>query len=249
MISAVLVTFNEAKNIVDCLESIKEFVTEIIVFDLDSSDNIEDVAKKYGAKFYKQKKADYVELVRNEAISKTRGEWVLVLDPDERLPKTLIDELKKVVKENKYSAVNIPRKNIFFGSWISHTNFWPDRHIRFFKKTVVNWPKIIHVYPKINGEILSLPAKEDLAITHFGYKSYWEFIKRQQRYSSVDAKNRYERGIRFSLLNLFWRPSREFLARFVKHQGYLDGKNGIFIVAVLMYYQFLMEFKLIKLQK
>src|SRR3989338_2052605 len=183
MISAVLVTLNEAVHLKSCLAGIKNNVDEIIVVDLGSRDESINIAKSYQAKVFNHQRVDYVELVRNFAISKATGEWVLLLDPDERVSESLWDKLEEVAKENKYSAVNIPRKNIFFGKWIKHTNWWPDRHIRFFKKYNIKWSDKIHSYPKVTGQVLNLKASEEYALTHFGYDSIKQFIEKQNRYS------------------------------------------------------------------
>lgn len=245
MISTLIVTLNETEKLVKCLESIKNFSDEVVIINLGSRDGLEDKLKKYKVSVFQHKKVKYVELVRNFAISKAKGEWILILDPDEQVPSSLKDELIKITKEDNFTAVNIPRKNIFFNQWISHTNFWPDRQIRFFKKGYVEWTTIIHSYPKVKGELLNLPASEELAILHYGYDSYIQFIKRQIRYSNVEAENRYKNGARFSFINLIWLPLREFLVRFVKHKGFLDGLNGLFLVFTLMFFRIITELKLL----
>lgn len=191
----------------------------------------------------------YVELVRNLAIEKARGDWILVLDPDETITSQLAEKLRQIAKEESFDAVNIPRKNVFFGKWIAHTNFWPDRQIRFFKKGKVIWLDKIHSYPKVFGKILDLPAEEDLAIVHFGYDNIAQFWNRQKRYSSVEAENRYKNGQRFSFKNLLWLPLREFLVRFIKHKAFLDGLEGLIIVFILVFYKVVTELKLLKAEK
>ena len=251
MISTVIVTLNETEKLVKCLESIKHFSSEIVIVDLGSIDNLADLAQRYNAKVFNHDRVLYVELVRNFAISKAVGDWILILDPDEQIPKSLARKLQEIAvdkNDKNYVAVNIPRKNIFFGTWIKHTNFWPDIQIRFFRKGYVEWSAIIHSYPKVKGKILNLPASEELAILHYGYDNYTQFIKRQIRYSQIEAENRYKKGERFSILNLIWLPTREFLVRFVKHKGFLDGLNGFFLVFTLMFFKIITEFKLLVLE-
>lgn len=249
MISAVLVCLNEAEKLENCLENIKDLIDEIIVVDLESIDNTKDIAEKFKAKYFIHKKVDYVELVRNYAISKAKGNWVLILDPDEILSEDLKLKLKETIQKNEYDAVNIPRKNIFFGKWIAHTNWWPDRHIRFFKKDKVFWSERIHSYPKVYGKVLNLPAKENLALIHFGYSSVKEFLDRQNRYSTIEAQNRFDNGERFSWWRFVWLPKREFLSRYIKHQGYLDGFLGFALVLLLMIYQISVQVKVWELQQ
>lgn len=244
MISAVIVTFNEGKKLEECLKSIDSFADEVVVTDLGSTDNTEEVAKKYKAKFIRHGFVPYVELVRNFAVLKTSGNWILVLDPDERIPETLKVKLKEITKQDKYVAVNIPRKNIFFGKWISHTNWWPDKHVRFFIKDKISWTDEIHLYPKVDGEILELEEKEDLAIEHYGYDTIKQFIERQNRYSTIEAKNRYDREERFSLGKFIWWPKREFLVRFIKHRGFMDGFHGFALTFLMMVYKMVVAVKL-----
>lgn len=237
MISTVIVTYNEGDKLKDCLKSLMGKVDEIVIFDLGSKDSTLQVAREFKAKIYTHQRVEYVEKVRNLSISKATGDWVLVLDADERIGEKLWEKLKEVVNEEKYIAVNIPRKNIFFGKWIAHTNWWPDKHVRFFKKGKVRWIDKIHLYPLVEGRALDLPAKEYLAIEHFGYSTFEEFINRQNRYSQIEALNLYQLGERFSWLNFFQRPFREFLVRFIRHRGFLDGFYGFALTYLMMVYQ------------
>ncbi len=249
MISVVLINFNEASKLERCFESLAGFADEIVVLDIGSSDQSMDVCKKYGARVFKHDFVPYVEKVRNYAISKTTGDWILVLDPDETVPDKLKDELRQISAEDKYAAVNIPRKNIFFGKWIAHTNWWPDRHVRFFKKGKVSWSNKIHQYPEVSGPILTLEAREELAIAHFGYDTVSEFINRQNRYSVIEAENLYSEGISFSWDMFFWKPLREFLVRFLRHGGFLDGFYGFALTVLIMVYQLEVMIKLWELEQ
>lgn len=244
MISAVIVNFNEAEKLERCLQGLKGFADEIVVVDLGSSDESISVCQRGGAKVYKHAFVPYVEKVRNYAVSKATREWILVLDPDEVIPDHLKIALKQIAAEEKFAAVNIPRKNIFFGRWIAHTNWWPDRHIRFFKKGFVRWSDQIHKYPEVTGNIWNLEAKENFAITHFGYTSVDEFMSRQDRYSTIEAMNLYSRGVRFSWVMFFWKPMREFLVRFIRHAGFLDGFYGFALTFLMMVYQLQVMVKL-----
>ncbi|MEK7616855.1 MAG: glycosyltransferase family 2 protein [Patescibacteria group bacterium] len=248
MISAVIVTYNEANNeaktLKNCLSSITGYVDEIVVVDLGSNDDSVKIAKQYQAKIFTHKKVDFVEKVRDFAVSKAQGDWILVLDPDEIITPTLWKKFKEIASEGKFEAVNIPRKNIFFGRFIKHTNWWPDNHVRFFKNGSVKWNDKIHVYPKVYGRVLDLPAIEDLAIIHRGYDSIQQFIDRQNRYSSVEADNLYNEGGRFSWTSFFWWPAREFLVRFIKHQGFLDGFYGFSLTYLMMVYKIMVLVKL-----
>lgn len=244
MISAVINTYNEAEKLGGCLDSIKDWVEEIVVVDMGSTDGTLEIAKKYKAKIFKHQLLSYVEPARNFGLSKATGDWILVLDPDERVSRALAQKLQDLAKQGEYDAVNIPRKNIIFGQWIKHTNWWPDRHVRFFKKGHVSWTERIHQYPKVEGRVLELPAAEELAIEHFNYETINQFLERQNRYSEIAAQGRHESGEKFSWINVFWKPTRVFLQRYVRHAGFLDGFHGLALSLLASYSQLAEEVKL-----
>lgn len=249
MISVVIVNLNEAKKLERCFKSLVGFTDEMVVLDLGSKNQSIAVCKEFGAKVFQHPFVPFVEKVRNFAVSKAKGEWVLVLDPDEVIPDRLKDKLKQIASEDKFTAVNIPRKNIFFGRWIAHSNWWPDKHVRFFKKGAVRWGDKIHQYPKVSGQILNLDSKEELAIVHFGYESVKEFLDRQNRYSTITAENLFAAGFKFSWVNFFWMPIREFLVRFIRHAGFLDGIHGFALTTLMMIYQLQVTIKLWESEK
>ncbi len=249
MISAVIVTFNEAKKLDRCLTSLKGFADELVVLDLGSTDKTFEICKKFDVMLFRHEFVPYVEKVRNDATSKATGEWILLLDPDEMIGDALKDKLKQVALNDLYQAVNIPRKNIFFGHWIAHTNWWPDKHVRFFKKGHVKWNDKIHNYPEVSGEILDLETREDLSIRHFGYGTISQFIERQSRYSTIQAENLFSNGIKFSWSDFFIKPIREFLVRFIRHAGFLDGFYGFALTFLMMIYQLQIMIKLWELEK
>lgn len=249
MISAVIVNLNQGEKIEKCLESIKDFAEEIIVVDLGSTDNSPQIYQKFKVRVFQHDPVSYVEKIRNFAVSKTSGDWILVLDPDEVLNESLKNKLKEIAAQGEYEVVNIPRKNIFFGRPISHSNWWPDKHVRFFKKGRVLWSDKIHEYPKAEGRVFDLPAKEEFAILHYGYTSVSEFLERQNRYSEVEAGNLFSKGVRFSWFNFFWKPTREFLVRFIRHAGFLDGFYGFALTVLMMIYQVSVMIKLWEMEK
>ncbi len=244
MISAVVAVVDEVGQLRRCLESVKTWVDEIVVISLKPSLDLIEIANNYSAKVINHPFVDHVEEIREFSISHASGDWVLILDPDEEVSPDLSKELVKVANKPSVVAINIPRKNIFFGKWIAHSNYWPDRQIRFIKKKHVKWPKIIHAYPDIDGQVIDLPPRPSLALMHYGYASFSDFYSRQNRYSSVRANELFNSGQRFSVLQFVWQPLREFLVRYIKHLGFLDGYAGLFVVYSLMIYQLSIQVKL-----
>jgi glycosyltransferase involved in cell wall biosynthesis len=225
-ISAVVVTFNEEKNIKNCLDSLK-WVDEIVVVDDGSTDGTLAIVKKYTSKIFHHKSVGYVEPVRNFAIGKASHPWVLLLDADETIPPSLKDKLLQVAEEEQTSFVEIPRKNIIFSEWIKHAGWWPDYQIRFFRKDAVVWSDKIHSKPQTQGAGIQLDADDKLAIHHENYQSISQFLQKLDRYTSREADEIAASDKRISWKDLVIKPSDEFLSRFFAREGYKDGLHGM----------------------
>ena len=169
----------------------------------------------------------YVEPARNFALSKATGKWILLLDPDEYLNKTLKKELLSITKRSDVDYVKIPRKNIIFGRWIRHSNSWPDYLIRFFKKGAVTWKKEIHSQPTVKGNGLTLLDSEKLAIQHNNYTSVSQFITRAIRYSGIQADELNAQDYKLKTSDFILKPTQEFNSRFFFAEGYKDGLHGL----------------------
>ena len=226
-ISVVINTFNEEKNLPKALASVKGFADEIVVVDTMSEDKTVDIAKKAGARVYEHKRTGYVEPVRNFAIGKATGKWILIIDADEELPKGLAKKLKEIVKNPDANYYRLPRKNLIFGKWVKHSRWWPDYNIRFFQKEFVSWSEVIHSVPMTQGKGLDLSAKEDLAIIHNNYVSIEQYIERMNRYTSFQAKGLAKEGYKFSWKDVIAKPISEFLSRYFVGEGYKDGFHGL----------------------
>lgn len=226
-ISVVINTLNEEKNLPRVIASIKGLASEIVVVDMESDDKTTEVAKRLGAKVFTHKRVGYVEPARNFAIAKTSGEWILVVDGDEEIPKSLAKKLVSTTNRPAADYYRLPRKNIIFGKWIKHSRWWPDFNIRFFKKGTVSWNEVIHAVPMTQGKGGELQAKESNAIIHYHYVSLDQYLERLGRYTKVQAEHLKESGYKFSWIDLVKRPTGEFLSRYFAGQGYKDGVHGL----------------------
>ncbi|KKR62334.1 MAG: glycosyl transferase family 2 [Microgenomates group bacterium GW2011_GWC1_40_35] len=79
-ISAALAIFNEEKNIVDCIESLKGFANEIVVVDGSSKDRTSELAKKLRAKVIKTTNKPMFHINKNLAIDNCKGDWIFLID-------------------------------------------------------------------------------------------------------------------------------------------------------------------------
>lgn len=80
-ITAIVLTYNEERNLKDCLDSINDFVDEIIIVDSISNDKTEEISKNYTSKFYQNKfinqAKQFIWVANNCNI---KNEWILEID-------------------------------------------------------------------------------------------------------------------------------------------------------------------------
>lgn len=236
-ISLLINTKNEEKNIKDCIESVKSFASEIIIIDMQSTDNTVAIAKKYNVSIYRVKDYKWVEPVRNYGISKAIYEWILILDADERITPNLTTKLIEIVKDNKYDVVKIPRKNLFFNKWIQYAGWWPDYQIRFFRKGCVKWVIKIHPEIKTVGRLLELEDKENFALLHENARDIKTWLAKIDHHTTYEDYFYHLKKIKAQ--DIINRLKREFFWRYFEKKGYLDGIHGFILSKFMEFYRFL----------
>ncbi|MBL7159439.1 glycosyltransferase family 2 protein, partial [Candidatus Microgenomates bacterium] len=159
-ITVVISAYNEEKNIKECLESVRQLADEIILIDNTSTDKTVEIASSMGqkVKIFIRPNNLMLNINKNFGFSKAVNEWILNLDADERVSKSLKHEIIKTLKQkNRVIGYWTPRKNIIFGKWIKHGIWWPDHQLRLFKKNKGGFPcKHIHEYLKVEGKTARL---------------------------------------------------------------------------------------------
>jgi (heptosyl)LPS beta-1,4-glucosyltransferase len=242
-ISAIVNIRNEAQYLEDCLKSLK-WVDEIIVVDMESTDDGAEIAQRYTHHVYTHKALNYVEPARNYGLSKATGDWIIIVDPDERVKSTLAEKLLAIAEDSQVDFVRIPRQNIIFGQWMSHTRWWPDYNIRFFRRGRVEWQDEIHSVPITYGTGINLDITEDLSLTHIHYATIEEYLTRSIRYSKVQAQELIDSGYKFDHRDLLLKPFQEFISRFFAGEGYKDGWHG-FVLSLLQAFSALFVYSLV----
>jgi len=97
-LSVVLSTYNEEKNIGDCLKSVKDIADEIVIVDGGSTDKTREIAKEFGARVIKTTNPKIFHINKQKVLIAARYEWILQLDADERLSDALAKEIKKIIE-------------------------------------------------------------------------------------------------------------------------------------------------------
>ena len=228
-ISAVIVTYNEERNIARCLDSLKDVVDEIVVVDSYSNDRTEEICRPYNAVFIKHRFAGYIEQ-KNYAVLQASSPYILSLDADEALSVELKNSIRKVKANWTHDAYYFNRLTSYCGKWIRHTSWYPSRKLRLWDSRKGHWGGYNpHDKYTMNIRATRKFLKGDLL--HYSYYSVDEHLLQMDSFSSIVARSNYERGKRVSYLGLIFRPFWSFLKDYIFRGGFMDGFYG-YIVSV-----------------
>lgn len=234
-ISAVIITFNEERNIERCLRSLEGVVNEIIVVDSFSQDNTVAICKSFNAILFERKWDDFSS-TKNFGNEKAINDWVLSLDADEALS----DELKRSILEIKSKPLegcySFNRLTNYCGHWIRHSGWYPDTKTRLFNKKKCKWKGTVHETLVCASE-KKIFLKGD--ILHYSYYTIKEHFKQTERYSATAAQLLFDEGKRANVLKVFVSPVFKFIKSYFLKLGFLDGKSGIIISAISAWYVYL----------
>ncbi len=247
MISAVVLTKNEAKNIKKCLECLS-FCDEIIVVDDFSKDSTRKIARKMGAKVLKRRmNKDYSEQC-NYGLNKAKGEWIFFVDADEMVTKKLKDEIISEIEKSDNNVVGYKLKRIdyMWGKWLTHGEIGSFRSLRLFNKNAGGkWVRRVHPFFKVDGKVKVLKNP----LLHYPHPTLRSFIKAINRWSTWHTIANKEEGKRASLSKILFYPLAHFLKNFLLNFGFLDGMQGFVFAVTMSFHSFLSWSKLFLLQE
>jgi glycosyltransferase involved in cell wall biosynthesis len=246
MISAVILTKNEEKNILDCLESVS-WVDEIIIIDDYSTDLTESVVKQVAnnkkIKFYKRRLEDNFSQQRNFGLLKTKYDWVLFIDADERVTPELREEINSfLINKSDKSEVGfyIPRKDVIWGKALRHGEAGNIKLVRFARKSNGKWAGNVHEVWNINGKIGELEGN----LLHFPHQTISEFLTEINYYTTLRAKELFKKRVKTSVWEIIFYPKAKFVLNYFFKLGFLDGIQGFIFAIVMSFHSFLVRAKL-----
>jgi len=241
-ISAVIITFNEERNIERCLQSIQDLADEIVVVDSYSTDRTEEICQSYNARFIKHRFWGHIQQ-KNWAITQTKYPYILSLDADEVLSIRLKESLRQVKENWEYDGYYFNRLTNYCGKWIQHTSWYPARKLRLWDSRLGKWGGTNpHDKFKLQKGASRKFLKGDLY--HYSFYSINEHIEQVNKFSSISAETYFAENRKVSYLNIIlnplWRLFRDFFIRL----GFLDGLYGLIVSSTSAYETFLKYTKL-----
>lgn len=244
MITVVVLTKNEEKNIVDVINNAKKLSDSVLVVDSGSTDSTVALAEKNGAKVLYRAWDNDFSAQRNFALEHVETDWVLYMDADERLDNTLCQSIKNALNKGQQKQYSLMRRIHAFGFEYKHGIFKPDEVLRLFPTKFVRWENKVHERP-----ICNLP-KEKLRgfIEHYTYNSWQQWWDKAGQYTTIWAEDSFSKGKRTSLSACFAHSFYGFIRAYIFQLGFIDGWSGLYSSLQHFVYTMLKYLKLYELQ-
>lgn len=272
-ISVIILTYNEEKNIEECLKSINGIAENIFIVDSGSTDDTIDIVKEYTNKIYTNKFENYSQQ-RNWALDNLpiNTEWIMNLDADHRITPELKDELfdtfSKTISDN-INGYLISRKTVFMNRWIKHGGHYPSYHAVLFRKGYGKCEErkydqhfvVDGNVEYLRGDVVDIVT--DSLTTFTMRHNIWSDSEVEEQVDKDSIENQIQPKFlgnpierkrylkkKYEHIPLLIRPFLYFIYRYFFRLGFLDGKEGlIFHVLQGFWFRFLIDAKIFEKNK
>lgn len=236
-ISAVIITYNEEKNIEACLKSLSVVADEIIVVDSFSTDKTQEICLKYNVVFTKHEFDGHIQQ-KNRAVELAKHNFVLSLDADE----ILSPELQKSILVEKgklnFDSYYFNRLNIYCGKEIRTTNWYPDKKTRLWNKNKGQWGGV-NPHDKVMMQKHSVSKFLSGDLKHYSFNSIDEHIAQANKFSSISAKEILLKNKKYLAFRMIANPAFSFFKNYFLKKGFLGGYYGFVISIIIAFENFL----------
>ena len=224
LISAVVTTFNEERNIRDCIESLL-WADEIVVVDSFSTDKTVEIIKSFPQVTFYQRQYFGAASQKNWVMDQTRHPWIFIIDADERVTPSLRDEILRLLEKGPQTDAYIVNREVYFMEKRLRFSGWQhDRVVRLIKRGAGRYPdKRVHADMQVN----CAPAVLKHSLRHYMIESFQQYLPRIVNYGFWGAAQGWRTNKPAGFLQVFGRSVWRFLRMYVFQLGFLDGMHGL----------------------
>ena len=229
-ISALVMVYNEEKQIRQCLDTIR-WADEIVICDSFSTDKTVQICREYTGKIF-QRKFDNFGDQKKWTLDKPTHEWVLFVEADERFSQEMGEEIRsRIGTEEGVDGYWIWFRNHCFGR-LMKSDTWRFKKLKVYRKEKGSWQeRKVHANFILQGESRELSRPLD----HYPYPNIGIYCVKLNRSTRLEAEELVRRRYRLTLLDfckaIVWIPVT-FWRYYISWKGYRDGWQG-FVLALL----------------
>lgn len=231
-LSAVVVAHEPDPRLSDALASVS-FADEVILVALDGFEGAEAVAREVGAELIEHPEVPYVEMARRRVVERVENDWVLFVDPDERVSRSLAQDIRRTLLESgpEVGSVVVPWQFYFRGQELT-TTVWGKENQR---KTALVHRERVRLHPAVHRGIelrsgyrsVRIEREADNVLHHYWCDSYGEFFRKHRRYLRHEGEGRRHRGMSFSWARMTRETVASLARNLVYHRGMVGGVDSI----------------------
>lgn len=275
-VAAVVLTFNEERNLDACLASLAGWVSELHVVDSGSTDQTLAIAARHGARVtshpFETHARQWQWALQSLPIA---ADWVLALDADQRVTPELAADIGRLAATDDPAVAGayVKRRQVFRGRWIRHGGYYPKYLLKLFRRSAV-WmdeDDLVDHHFRVHGPTVLLG--HDIVEDNRNEASIAAWTAKHNRYAVLQAQEQLARaaaganGAKPALfgspdervlwlkqvwngLPLYWRPALYFGYRYVLRLGFLDGREGfVFHVLQAFWYRLLVDINIDEMRR
>jgi glycosyltransferase involved in cell wall biosynthesis len=232
-LSAVIITFNEERNIRRCIESLQGVADEIVVVDSYSTDGTRTIAESLGARFLEHPFEGHIQQ-KNYALTCAQHEWILSLDADEALDEALRASILEVKKSGSAAGYSMNRLTNYCGHWVRYCGWYPDTKVRLIRSGKGKWCGTNpHDRLDLNEEQKAVHLKGD--ILHYSYYTPEDHYKQIEYFGDIAARELFRQQKQVGMPVIFLKVVVQFIKSYFLKLGFLDGATGLTISRLSAY--------------
>ncbi len=274
-VSVIILTHNEEKHIVRCLQSLLPFTDKIFIVDSFSTDRTVEIARSMGAVVVQNPWVNYATQF-NYGITNTpfTTTWLMRMDADEYVLPELADEINRRMHTvpDPVSGISVKRRVFFMDRWMKHGGFYPIWLLRLWRRGQGMCEQVWHDEHIKLTQGDTMQFAHDLVDHNLNNLTWWtqkhnhytilEMINllnyryqfdpekaetvQPKLFGTQDQRVRYIK-LKYASLPLFTRPILYFLYRYFVRLGFLDGKPGfVWCFFQALWYRMLVDAKLME---
>jgi glycosyltransferase involved in cell wall biosynthesis len=267
-------TLNEKEHIAQTVTNALA-LGPVFVLDSGSTDGTQALARQAGATVVEHPFTNYAEQ-KNWGLDNLpfTGQWIFILDADERITPALRDEVRRTVAANPLAdGYFINRLLIFMGRTIRHGGLYPSWNLRLFRRGRARYEeRAVHEHMVCDGPTDYL--REEML--HIRLENVSQYLEKHIRYADMESDEwvkqklgsssvahasdlfkdmlRYRQWVRrYVWPRLPLRPFWRFVYMYFVRGGFLDGRGGWHLARLMSCYEYmiglLFEEKLAKAQR
>lgn len=227
-LSAVIITKDAANKLPGCLASLG-FADEILVHDGGSIDGTVRLAREFGARVVTAGDWRGFGIQRRRAQAEASGEWILMIDSDERVTPELAREIQAALAvDDPQTVYAVPRRTWAFGRYLKHGGWWPDYVVRLYHRDRGHYDDAL-VHERVQLASGTRIARFSNPLLHHTYASLREYLVKSAVYAEAWADAHALAGRATSLFAGALHATGCFLRMYLLRAGFLDGSAGLLL--------------------